>query len=155
MDFRELFALARRAARDLDRCNARIAALREKVSSPSGLSYDSIHVRSGSVNDPSRQIDAMIDREYELRTREAARCENVLDTAWEAVGVVSADLSDASAQVLSQHYLFGDTWDQVAESVNYKSRTTVKEMAWAALDWLDSYCRVTQDADGFHLRVLR
>ena len=153
MDFRELFRRARLAAEDLERCTAQLAAMREKVSSPSGMAYDAIHVRGGSSNDPTRAIDALMEREAKMRERRARECEQVLDAAWEAVGIVSADLSDASAQVLSEHYLFGRTWPEVAQSIGRRSRTTPMDMAGVALDWLDSFCAISEDADGPHVHV--
>lgn len=155
LDFRELFRRAAFAANDLARCSAQLKEMREKISSPSGVAYDSIHIKNGSLADGTDVIDAMIEKETALRERKARECEVLLDAAWEAVGVVSADLSDASAQVLSEHYLFGYTWQQVADSLGFTSRTTPKERAWAALDWLDSYCYITEDADGPHVHVIR
>lgn len=155
MDFRALFHMAARASEDLERCNRQIAAMRESVSSPSGIAYDAVRVRGGYASDPMRPVDAMIEREARLREGRAKQCEAVLDAAWDAVGIVSADLSDASAQVLSEHYLFGRTWAEVAASISRRSRTTPKDMANAALDWLDSFCEVFEDADGPHVRVRR
>ena len=149
MDFRDLFHAAARAADDLDRCNAQIAAMRERLSSPRASRLDA--VASKGASDPMRAVDAMIEREAKIRAGRAKECEAVLDAAWDAVGIVSADLSDAAAQVLSEHYLFGLTWAQVAESIGRRSRTTPKDMADVALDWLDSYCEVREGADGPHV----
>lgn len=155
MDFRDLFHAAARASEDLERCNRQIAAMREKVSSPAGISYDSVIARGGFVADRMVAVDAMIERERKIREGRARECEAVLDAAWDAVGIVSADLSDATAQVLSEHYLFGHTWADVAESIGRKSRTTPKDMADVAFDWLDSYCEVYEDEAGPHVRVRR
>ena len=155
MDFRELFRRAAYAAADLDRCSAQLAAVRDKLSSPASVAYDSIRVRSGSIADRTAGIDSLIEKETRLRERKARECESVLDAAWDAVGIVSADLSDAMAQVLSQHYLFGDTWQQVADSIGRRSRSTPKEMASIAFDWLDSYCEISEDEEGPHVHVIR
>lgn len=155
MDFRELFKRAAQASSDLERCRVRLAAIREKLESPGGVAYDSIHVRNGSVSDHTAPIDSMIEKEAELRQRVARECEQVLGVAWEAVGIVSADLSDADAQVLSQHYLFGDPWGVVAQSIGKRSRTTPMDMANAALDWLDSFCEISEDEDGPHIHVIK
>ena len=153
MDFRDLFHAAARASADLERCNRQIAAMWEKVSSPNGMSYDTIRTRNGSTTDPTNAIDSMIEKEMRIRRGRARECEAVLDAAWDAVGIVSADLSDASAQVLSEHYLFGRTWQEVAASIARRSRTTPKDMADAALDWLDSFCEVYEDDEGPHVRI--
>ena len=153
MDFRDLFHLAARAATDLERCNRQIAAMWETVTSPSGIRYDSVKSKGGIPSDPMNAVDSMIERELKIRQGRAKECEAILDAAWDAVGIVSADLSDASAQVLSEHYLFGYTWNQVAESIGRRSRTTPKDMADVALDWLDSYCEVYEDSEGPHVRI--
>lgn len=153
MNFRDLFHLAARASEDLERCNRQIAAMREKVSSPSSPSYDTVIARGGFVNDKMASVDAMIEREQKIRQGRAKECEAILDSAWDAIGIVSADLSDATAQVLSEHYLFGYTWAEVAENIGRRSRTTPKDMADIAMDWLDSYCEVYEDNDGPHVRM--
>lgn len=155
MDFRELFRKAADAAENLERCKMQIAAIRETVSSPKSMRYDAVHVSSSFVSDPTNAIDSMLESERKLRERSAAEYESIIDAAWEAINIVSADISDLSAQVLSQHYLFGMPWIDVAHSIMRKSETTPKTIANAALDWLDSYCEVSEDADGIHVRMLR
>lgn len=153
MNFRELFNRARVESVERKRCLERLAELHEQAVNIRAAGFDP-RVRGG-VHDSTAAIDSYIDKEAELRRKRVDDSEAWLDAAWDAIGLVSADYSDAAAQVLSMHWLFGDTWRDCARSLDKRSRTTPWDMANGAIDWLDSYAVVELDKEGSpHVRVL-
>lgn len=80
-------------------------------------------------------------RVQRLIARCAARCcEERLDLAWGDIGRIAEGVGDVEAGLVAAHYLFGETWEEVAAEANL-SKYQAKWRAYEALGWLEQQPR--------------
>ena len=140
-DAREMFAAAREAALDMERARRQL----EMLEGGGRGRADGPKVRAGSIADPMRRVDGIIDRSRVLEARIETDAE-LVDYACSVLygreqdgrGGVCVLCSPLHADVLWWRYPGAATWEQVGMAVGY-SRTRCKELAAEALDLCDAY----------------
>lgn len=106
----ELLASASESARERERIISRMEARRAAIG---------VHGRSGEAIakgvslDPMRQVDDALDGEAEDLSA-LAGIDAELNVAWEVIGGIAAAVSDLAAEVSCRHYLWNETWGQIA-----------------------------------------
>lgn len=72
-----------------------------------------------------------------VHRRIMAEHEGKLEAAWDEVAVIESELGAEAASIVAEHYLFCDTWADVAAR-HGTGVTKAKETAYKALAWLDA-----------------
>lgn len=137
---KEMFEAAREAALDMERARRQLEMLE-----CAGHADLGVRIRSGSISDPMRRVDGIIDRSRVLDAR-MERDAELVDYACSVIygreqdgrGGVCMLLGPLHADVLWWRYPGTATWEQVGAAVGY-SRTRCKELAAEAIDLCDAY----------------
>ena len=65
-----------------------------------------------------------------------ARCEETIDAAWGLVALIAKDVGGTAAEVVAEHYLFGDDWHTVS-AMHGLPYDLCKKLAYSAIRSLD------------------